>query len=77
MQNNLNFKIIMYTEAKVNIDERIEKGLTKFFHDREEAEAFAKQTNSYVYQVFDDEKLKDKKGRDEIRSVFVGYGVPK
>jgi hypothetical protein len=67
----------MYTEAKVNIDERIEKGLTKFFKDKKQAKDLADKTNSYVYEVFEDEISTDKKGREIIISSFAGYGVPK
>lgn len=63
--------------VKVNIDERIQKGLTKFFTNKEKAQIFANQTNSYVYDIYEDEKVEIKKGKYETRSVFAGYGVPK
>ena len=67
----------MHTEAKVNIDGRIEKGLTNFFKDKKQAKDLADKTNTYVYEVFQDEISTDKKGREIIISSFVGYGVPK
>jgi len=56
-----------YTDAGVNVTDRIDKGKTKFFEKRQTAEVHADQKRSYKYQVFDSAGY----GRAHI-----GWGVP-
>jgi len=60
-----------YNTNGVNIEERIESGMTKFFEkeDRNTAIEFAKDKGSYVDECFEYDKHENKK--------FAGYTVPK
>lgn len=55
----------MWTGTGINIDKRLEDGRTKLFKSELEAKAYADQTRSYPYQVFDNENK------------HAGYAVPK
>lgn len=57
-----------FTENNIEVTRRIEEGLTKFFTCLKEASKHAKQTKSYVYEIFEFSKNK---------RVLAGYGVPR
>lgn len=58
-----------FTENNIEVTRRIEDGLTKFFQCVKEAQQHARQTKSYVYEIFEFKKNNNK--------VFAGYGVPR
>ena len=54
-----------YTAAGVAIDNRLQAGKTKYFENLIAANAFAFESRSYTYQVFDSKRK------------HCGYAVPK
>ncbi|WP_109438376.1 hypothetical protein [Aquimarina sp. AU119] len=59
----------LFTENRTDVTLRVKRGLTSFFECPKEASIHARQTGSYVYNIF-------KNNKDKKR-VFAGYGVPK
>ena len=61
---------IRYTAKGIDIEERIEKGLTRFFKisENEQAKEFASYKRSYVSECY----TRDKDGK----LMFAGYTVP-
>lgn len=59
-----------FTQSMVNVTKNIEKGLTKAFRERKEADEYARQKGSYVYDLLFQSVKKDAKLQ------IYGYAVP-
>jgi len=63
--------LINETDAKIKDSTKIYEG--RSFNDMVKAKEFAKEKNSYVFDVF--QSVKNEKGRH--KKVLYGYGIPK
>lgn len=70
MQENANIQFV--TAEKLNVTDRIKKGLTQKFKCRKEAQAYADQKRSYVYDLL----YYVVEGSKTSQSRPFGYAVP-
>lgn len=65
----------LFKDDQTEVTSFIEKGLTKTFKNKQEAENYAKVKRSYVYSIYEKLKEETKTGTSYFLSFYL-YGVP-